>query len=145
VFSPFVSSRKTFSMVYEYRVCGQPQQRRISDTLLLKRTEMGNCCGKNDGASSGAFQGTGHRLGSANEVPPLAPQSVGTKQKDGLPKPRHDPKLTNVDRDQQRVSRLAAAEARQKKQGGAPKKKKENKGAPLRGPNSQPLMQWTAG
>jgi hypothetical protein len=53
--------------------------------------------------------------------------------------------LTSAEREQQRAERVAAAEARLKKQGGKPKKKKENKDAPLTGPNSKPLMTWSAG
>ena len=89
----------------------------------------------------------GHRLGAANEEVPLTATMGGGKKKDtaNLPKPRVDPKLTSTERDQQRAERLAAAEARQKKLGGKPKKKKTSNNAPLTGPNSKPLMTWTAG
>ena len=89
----------------------------------------------------------GHRLGAANEETPLAaPSGQGVDRGDeNTPKPRVDPKVTDSERDNQRAERVAAAEARLKKQGGPPKKKKENKDAPLTGPNSKPLMTWTTG
>ena len=104
---------------------------------------MGNCCSQNS-TTPGAFKGQGHRLGSANDEAPSRPKTSKDKQAD-LPKPRHDPGLTDDDREKQRSARLAAAEARQQKQGAPPKKKKVNSDAPLTGPNSQPLMRWTAG
>lgn len=108
---------------------------------------MGNCCGGGESTTSpGAFQGTGHRLGSANEESPkVATGSGASRNQDNVPKPINDPSLTAHDREKQRAERIAAAEARQKKQGGPPKKKKEKSDAPLTGPNSKPLMRWTAG
>lgn len=110
---------------------------------------MGNCCAK-DSTSPGAFQGEGRRLGSANDEAPATSISHTNifgkdKKSDDLPKPRQDPNMTDEERAKQRFDRLAAAEARQKKQGGPPKKKKANTDAPLTGPNTQPLMRWTAG
>lgn len=103
---------------------------------------MGNCCGKK--STTAAFQGEGRRLGSAaDEEQPL---STSQKYKDEkLPKPRKDPKLTATERDALREERLAAAEARQKKNQGTKPKKKATDTKPLKGPNSQPLMRWTAG
>mmetsp|Transcript_8257 Transcript_8257/g.12050 ORF Transcript_8257/g.12050 Transcript_8257/m.12050 type:complete len:120 (-) Transcript_8257:1012-1371(-) len=118
---------------------------------------MGNCCtsGEEDqvaysGKKVNAFQGAGHRLGSAEETQKLntaAPQTNTMRQdeEEHLPAPAHDPTLTASDRDQQRANRLAAAEARLKKQGGKPKKKASNSGEPLRGPNSQNFMSWNVG
>jgi hypothetical protein len=106
---------------------------------------MGNCCGGLESATRpGAFKGTGQRLGAANdEAPTVATGSGEKKHQDDLPKPRSDPNLSGTDREKQRAERIAAAEARQKQQGGPPKKKKKEKaGAPLNGPNSQPLMRW---
>lgn len=62
-----------------------------------------------------------------------------------LPEPRHDPNVTDEEREKQRRARVAAAEARLKKAGGPPKKKKEYKDTPLTGPNSKPAMSWTVG
>jgi len=55
--------------------------------------------------------------------------------------------LTGDDRDQLRNERVAAAEARMKKQGLStkPKKKKTDPNAPLVGPNSKPTMTWQMG
>ena len=90
----------------------------------------------------------GNRLGSANEAAAFVP-GKGSKMErddDALPQPIHDPALTDEERSKQRADRLAAAEARQKKQGGPPKKpKKPDKDAPLVGPNSRNTMVWTSG
>lgn len=56
-----------------------------------------------------------------------------------VPEPIHNPNLTDDDREQQRLARLAAAEARAKAK--LPKKPKKAS-EPLRGPNSQPAMTW---
>ena len=88
----------------------------------------------------------GHRLGSANEAIPLSsPSPARGKTDENIPEPTHNPALSDVDREQQRKERVAAAEARLKKAGGPPKKKKEYKDVPLSGPNSKPTMTWTAG
>lgn len=57
----------------------------------------------------------------------------------------YDSNLTDEERAKIRADRAAAAEARLKKQGGLPKKPKKKSDAPLTGPNSQPVMRWTAG
>ena len=62
-----------------------------------------------------------------------------------LPPPQHDPNLSDSMREQQRRDRLAAAEARMKKHQTGKTKSKNASGAPLRGPNSEPLMRWNAG
>ena len=89
----------------------------------------------------------GHRLGEGTEVTPLSGNrpSGGTKASDETPPPRIDPSMTDEEREQQRKERIAAAEARLKKAGGLPKKKKEYKDMPLTGPNTKPTMTWTAG
>ncbi|KAI2514096.1 hypothetical protein MHU86_480 [Fragilaria crotonensis] len=115
---------------------------------------MGNCCGGDADESSSsnytsgkakpaAFQGQGHRLGSADEARVQQQQTHGAvMDRDELPEPIYNPNLTDEDREQQRKARLAAAEARAKaKQPQKPKKPSE----PLRGPNSQPAMTWTVG
>jgi hypothetical protein len=54
-----------------------------------------------------------------------------------------DKNLSEAQRAQIRLDRAKAAEARIKKQGGAVKpKKKQPSNAPLKGPNSEPLMRW---
>uniref|UniRef100_A0A7S4T8J6 Uncharacterized protein n=1 Tax=Ditylum brightwellii TaxID=49249 RepID=A0A7S4T8J6_9STRA len=111
---------------------------------------MGNCCGclKNSGGGS-SFGGTGHRLGSADENAYGSggpPSSAAIRRDDDTPAPTHDPNLNDDERARLRADRAKAAEARLKKQTGGTKKKKPNPDAePLRGPNSQPLMRWTAG
>lgn len=64
---------------------------------------------------------------------------------DNVPEPIINQNLTEAEREKIRANRAAAAEARLKKQGmGPPKKKKVDSGAPLVGPNSEPTMRWTA-
>eukprot|EP00536_Pseudo-nitzschia_multiseries_P016813 jgi/Psemu1/47912/gm1.47912_g len=105
----------------------------------------------------------GNRLGSAYEQQPPASSSAssagnnsnsnsnsnkkgGTDDSDSLPAPRVvDPSLPQSERDRQREARLAAAEQRRIKAGAKPSKPPKKKtGEPLRGPNTQPLMRWTA-
>ena len=88
----------------------------------------------------------GNRLGSANEPPPTSSAVSGNSKPDtDLPAKRVDPSLTQSDRDRQREARLAAAEKRQKASGVSTKKKKPtNPSQPLRGPNSEYHMRWTA-
>jgi hypothetical protein len=93
------------------------------------------------------FRAQGHRLGTADEtrVVPLEPSYGAVMERDenatddALPEPIHNPNLTENDREQQRLARLAAAEARAKAK--LPKKPKKAS-EPLRGPNSQPAMTW---
>lgn len=88
----------------------------------------------------------GNRLGSANDPPPTSSTVSGKSKHDAdLPVKRVDPSLTQTDRDRQREARLAAAEKRQKASGVSTKKKKPtNPSQPLRGPNSEYQMRWTA-
>ena len=60
--------------------------------------------------------------------------------------PTIDENLSPEQRNQIRAERAAAAEARIRAQGGNPNpKKKDTSGLPLRGPNTQNTMTWTAG
>lgn len=113
---------------------------------------MGNCCGNGSATHTTAptpttkpFQGQGHRLGQPQELTPLATTASGNAKKDEMPQPRRDETLTDEEREKQRRERVAAAEARLKKAGGLPKKKKEYKDVPLAGPNSKPTMTWNVG
>mmetsp|Transcript_35246 Transcript_35246/g.85295 ORF Transcript_35246/g.85295 Transcript_35246/m.85295 type:complete len:129 (+) Transcript_35246:148-534(+) len=128
---------------------------------------MGNCLGGGDAGaastttttttttrpnkSNKAFQGTGHRLGAAHEEEERAKAEAEArmvnKNQPDVPEPRVDPSLSDSARDRQREERLKAAEERQNKLGGGTqtkKKKKDTTDEPLRGPNSQPTMRWTA-
>mmetsp|Transcript_21112 Transcript_21112/g.33980 ORF Transcript_21112/g.33980 Transcript_21112/m.33980 type:complete len:122 (-) Transcript_21112:1138-1503(-) len=110
-------------------------------------TGAGNSAGSNKKKPTKAFQGTGRRLGAANEQVETPVTTTGltpARKDDDLPTPTRDPNVSNDERERQRQARLAAAEARQKKHGGSPKKEKKST-APLRGPNSEPLMRWQAG
>lgn len=100
-----------------------------------------------------AFQGTGNRLGSANEPSTAATAGVGGAPRNGdrrggadndpVPPPRVDPALTEDERAKQREERLRAAEVRQKKQtiSAKPNTKKNASGtaAALRGPHPELL------
>ena len=67
-------------------------------------------------------------------------------ERDETPAPILNENMTPEERKQLRAERAAAAEARIKAQGGNPKaKKKDTSGQPLRGPNTQNTMTWTAG
>uniref|UniRef100_A0A7S2Y7H7 Uncharacterized protein n=1 Tax=Entomoneis paludosa TaxID=265537 RepID=A0A7S2Y7H7_9STRA len=120
---------------------------------------MGNCCPSpseeqqeltSGGRSGAAFQGEGHRLGTAgetyqNQTTPAQGQVMKDRNTEDDTTPVVDPNVTEDERAKIRADRAAAAEARLKKQGGAPpKKKKVSSDAPLRGPNSQPTMRWNA-
>mmetsp|Transcript_35245 Transcript_35245/g.85293 ORF Transcript_35245/g.85293 Transcript_35245/m.85293 type:complete len:128 (+) Transcript_35245:146-529(+) len=127
---------------------------------------MGNCLGAGGGGDAGAvsttttirpnksnkaFQGTGHRLGATHEeeerVKAEAADRMANNNPQDVPKSRVDPSLSDSARDRQREERLKAAEERQNKLGGGTqtkKKKKDTTDEPLRGPNSQPTMRWTA-
>lgn len=90
----------------------------------------------------------GETTGFVSSPPPGGGISGFQDRRDGddIPEPIHDPNLTDDQRAKQREARLAAAEARQKALGGgATKRPKATNAAPLRGPNSQPLMKWSAG
>ncbi|GKY95331.1 hypothetical protein MPSEU_000496000 [Mayamaea pseudoterrestris] len=114
---------------------------------------MGNCCGCDDSLAvdQNAFKGEGQRLGAKSERYHDADVSNARKNEVSAslePAPIHkgDLNLTMEEQEQQRAERAAAAELRLKKQGAyPPKKKKPSKDTPLVGPNSKPLMTWTAG
>ncbi|KAG7363932.1 hypothetical protein IV203_037134 [Nitzschia inconspicua] len=106
-------------------------------------------------ASTKAFQGMGHRLGSANEVPTtetVSKQQTPSAQETKMlssptsavlePPVNTDPTLSDSERQRQREARLAAIEKRLQTK--PSKKKKPPTSAPLRGPNSEPLMRWQA-
>lgn len=77
---------------------------------------------------------------NANNQQPL-------RMEDTIPEPVYDKNLNDEEREKIRAERAAAAEARLKKMGGGATKRPPNKSSdePLRGPNSKPLMTWTAG
>jgi hypothetical protein len=83
----------------------------------------------------------GQRLGTADE-PRYNDAPMAMKREDDTPQPVIDKNLTDDERAKIRADRAAAAEARLKKQGGLPKKKKPPSSTPLTGPNSAPLMRW---
>ena len=103
---------------------------------------MGCCCSKRK------FSGEGHRLGTATEdADARTARALAAEQREiAAHEPYTDSKLTDEERAKLREERLAAAEARmtkeEKRQMGQKKKKSD---APLRGPNSQNKMRWTAG
>ena len=71
---------------------------------------------------------------------------VDTMDRHDIPPPTYNDNLSPEERDQQRRERAAAAEQRAKQMGGGAKpKKKDTSGQPLRGPNTQNTMRWTAG
>ncbi len=93
--------------------------------------------------------GEGHRLGTADElrrakVVRAAEDNFTTDQ---TPTPYTDATITEEERAKIREQRLAAAEGRlTKEERNAIKKKKTTQNdTPLRGPNSQNTMRWTAG
>lgn len=60
--------------------------------------------------------------------------------------PIHDPNINDTDRANMRAERAERAEARLKQQEPPKKtKKRVNNSTPLKGPNSENLMRWTAG
>jgi hypothetical protein len=90
-------------------------------------------------------------LGSAVEATPkIQSPKTAQQQQQQLAvddfKPAFDSNLSEEERTKIRADRAAAAEARLKKQGIKPeKKKKPSSDDPLRGPNSKPAMTWTLG
>ena len=108
---------------------------------------MGCCCSKRN-----KFQGEGHRLGTADEAARGATSKQTTAGENATPqqqfKPYTDNLLTDDDRARIREERLAAAEGRLSKEAKKEmntKKKKPSSDEPLRGPNSQNTLRWTAG
>jgi len=104
---------------------------------------MGCCCSKRRDDS--AFVGEGHRLGTADEHHSkiIARNAADTTYE--TPKPYTDAHLTEEERAMIREERLAAAEGRLTKQERNAMKKTTNTDSPLRRPNSQNTLRWTAG
>ena len=107
---------------------------------------MGCCCSKRNEA---AFVGEGHRLGTADEhrTAKVVRDAADDNRSAETPKPYTDVHLTEYEREKIREERLAAAEGRLTKQerNAMKQKKTSNSDSPLRGPNSQNTMRWTAG
>jgi hypothetical protein len=88
-------------------------------------------------------------LGAANEQQQQSALPLPVNEPDAqaaavLPNiPPKDSTLSESERQRQREVRLAAVEKRQQKYPKTTKKKKSS--APLKGPNSEPLMRWQAG
>ena len=104
---------------------------------------MGCCCSKQ---SSAAFGGDGQRLGTADEE--RGRRAAAAAEKRFTDQPVYtDANLTDEERAKIRAERLAAVEARMTKQEkqAMKQKKKPTNDEPLRGPNSQNTMRWTAG
>jgi hypothetical protein len=80
-----------------------------------------------------------------DEAKQTSPVPTSIQRDENIPEPLYDKNLTEEERAKIRADRAAAAEARLKKQGGKPKKKKPPSDAPLTGPNTKPLMTWSAG
>ena len=86
----------------------------------------------------------GQRLGTGSNDTRRA-QQEGQYRDDPLPQPAYDPNLSDEAREKMRADRAAAAESRLKKMGATGGKKKGKKtNIPLRGPNTEPTMRWTA-
>jgi hypothetical protein len=124
-----------------------------SRLICDKKKEMGNCCPTSDeqqvlntNQAQSSFTGEGRRLGTGDESKyQQTAFSAAAAAHDDLPEPNYDPKLTDDEREKTRADRARAAEARLKMNGGKPKRKPSVNSKPLVGPNSKPLMQWTAG
>ncbi len=110
---------------------------------------MGCCCSR-ERRGSAAFGGDGQRLGTAGEESNARVDRAAAAERrysDQNRKPYTDERLTDEDRERIRQERLAAAEARMTKQDkqAMKQKKKTTSNEPLRGPNSNNTMRWTAG
>jgi hypothetical protein len=83
-------------------------------------------------------------LGTANDAGQQQEPASSKMARGGdiPPEPVFDPNLTDEQRENQRTDRLAAVEARLKKQGGQAPKKKKTTNTELKGPNTEPLMRW---
>ena len=111
--------------------------------LFYSSLTMGCCCSKQ---SSAAFGGDGQRLGTADEE--RGRRAAAAAEKRFTDQPVYtDANLTDEERAKIRAERLAAVEARMTKQEkqAMKQKKKPTNDEPLRGPNSQNTMRWTAG
>ena len=89
----------------------------------------------------------GHVLGSAGDEPRASrAPGVASMDRNDVAPPTYNDNISPDEREQQRRERAAAAEKRAKQMGGTAKpKKKDTSGQPLRGPNTQNTMRWTAG
>mmetsp|Transcript_16723 Transcript_16723/g.35028 ORF Transcript_16723/g.35028 Transcript_16723/m.35028 type:complete len:113 (+) Transcript_16723:63-401(+) len=112
---------------------------------------MGCCCSKSKQSST--FQGEGHKLGTAGEDRDARSGRAAAAEQRMIAggaethEPYSDDRLTDEDRARIREERLAAAEKRLTKEEkkAMKQKKKTTSDEPLRGPNSQNTMRWTAG
>lgn len=86
----------------------------------------------------------GRRLGTGDEPRPFTNPSQSSVHRDEEMNPTYDDNLTDEDKRKIREDRAKAAEARAKAAGSKLKKKKEDPNKPLRGPNSENTMRWTA-
>jgi hypothetical protein len=112
---------------------------------------MGCCCSRAKHSASSPFSGQGHRLGTASdEREARAARAAAAEQRLAIEQthePFTDIKLSEEERAKIRAERSAAAEARMTKEEKRQmnQKKKETSDEPLRGPNTQNAMRWTAG
>lgn len=110
---------------------------------------MGCCCSRRRDSST--FEGEGHRLGTADEERDArAAGALAAEARLGGAndlEPYTDDRLSDEDRARLREERLAAVEGRLTKEDkkAMKQKKKPKSDEPLRGPNSQSTMRWTAG
>lgn len=110
---------------------------------------MGCCCSKKKREGS-SFGGEGHRLGTADEQSDARAARAAAAEKRYTDQPHEtytDANLTDEKREKARKERLDAVSARMTKQEkqAMRQKKKPTSDEPLRGPNSQNTMRWTAG
>lgn len=107
---------------------------------------MGGCCSK-DSTTAASFEGEGHRLGNAGDDRDRRATAAATEKRFTDQPVYTDANLTDDQRENIREERLAAVEARMTKQEkiAMRQKKKSTNDEPLRGPNSQNTMRWTAG
>lgn len=108
---------------------------------------MGGCCSKDSSTTAASFEGEGHRLGNAGDDRDRRAAAAAAEKRFTDQPAYTDANLTDDQRENIRAERLAAVEARmtkQEKQAMRQKKKSTNH-EPLRGPNSQNTMMWTAG
>jgi hypothetical protein len=106
---------------------------------------MGCCCSK---SKRHEFSGEGHRLGTASEARDArsAAAAAAERRAEPIHEPYTDATLTDEERAKLRDERLAAAEARMtKEEKRQMNQKKKKSDAPLKGPNSENAMRWTAG
>ena len=107
---------------------------------------MGGCCSK-DSTTAASFEGEGHRLGNAGDDRDRRAAAAAAEKRFTDQPVYTDANLTDEERAKIRAERLSAVEARMTKQEkqAMKQKKKPTNDDPLRGPNSQNTMRWTAG